>query len=125
MKRLTVLFCCAALTVFCMLLAGCGGSSDLSDSEYVGTWVAQTINAFGKEETTENFDEAIPEGMSFTLNGDGTLVGDFGDDEPVSGTWSETADGFKTKGDMKLTFKNDGDGVTTSIVGAHIHFVKQ
>ena len=79
MKKLLALLCCAAVAVSCMLLASCGGSgsADLSDSEYVGTWVAQTIDA------------------------------------------------FKTKGDMKLTFKTEDGGITTNIVGANIHFVKQ
>ncbi len=127
MKKALAIFCCAAIAVFCMLLASCGGSSaDLSNSEYVGTWVAQTIDAFGQEETTEDVSEALNTTMTITLNGDGTLVADFGEDEPLTGTWTETSDGFKTKGDdIKLTFKDEEGGVSTSIVGAHIHFVKQ
>ena len=126
MKKTLALFCCAAIAVSCMLLASCGGSTaDLSDSEYVGTWVAQTIDAFGQEETTEDVSEALDTTMTMTLNGDGTLVADFGDDEPLNATWTETSNGFKTKGDIKLTFKNEEGGVTTNIVGANIHFVKQ
>ncbi len=127
MKKMLAILCCAAIAVSCMLLAGCGGSgtADLSDSEYVGTWVAQTIDAFGKEETTEDVNEAIEGGMSMTLNDDGTLVADFGEGEPINATWTETSDGFKTKGDIKLTFKAEDGGVTTNIVGANIHFVKQ
>ena len=79
MKKTLAIFCCAAIAVSCMLLAGCGGSSaDLSDSEYVGTWVALTIDAFGQEETTEDVSEALDTTMTMTLNEDGTLVADFG-----------------------------------------------
>ena len=127
-KLLTVVFC-VAITVSCMLLASCGdsgSSADLSDSEYVGTWVAQTIDAFGQEETTEDFSEATEGAMTLTVNGDGTFVLDWGEDEePSSGTWEETSNGFKTRGDFKLTFKAEDGGISTSIVGAHIHFVKQ
>ena len=127
MKKLLAIICCAAVAVSCMLLASCGGSgsADLSDSEYVGTWVAQTIDAFGDEETTEDVGEVFEGGMTLVVNGDGTLVADFGDDEPINATWEETSDGFKTKGDMKLTFKTEDGGITTNIVGANIHFVKQ
>ena len=42
MKKALAILCCAAISVSCMLLASCGGSSaDLSDSEYVGVWVAR------------------------------------------------------------------------------------
>ena len=129
MKKLLTAVLCVAMMASCMLLTGCGGSggsADLSDSEYVGTWVAKTIDAFGDEETTENIDEALEGGMTLTLNGDGTMVLDMGEEEdPINGTWEETSDGFKTKGDLKLTFKPEEGGITTSIMGAHIHFVKQ
>ena len=127
MKKLLALLCCVAVAVSCMLLTSCGGSgsADLSDSEYVGTWVAQTIDAFGDEETTEDVGEVFEGGMTLVVNGDGTLVADFGDDEPINATWEETSDGFKTKGDMKMTFKDDGDNIKARILIADLIFVKQ
>ena len=128
MKNLFPVLCCLALAACCFILSGCGGgggSADLSESEYVGTWVAQTIDAFGEEETTEEIGNVLEGGMTLTVNGDGTAVADFGDGEPLNVTWTETGDGFKTKGDMKLTFTKEDGGITTSIVGAHIHLVRQ
>ena len=40
-------------------------------------------------------------------------------------TWELTKDGFKTKGDDKLTFKDDGDKITTKLMGVNIGFEKQ
>ena len=126
MKKVLTVVLCVAVMASCMILTSCGGSADLSDSKYVGTWVAQTIDAFGKEETTEEIGEVMEGGMTLTVNGDGTLVLDWGEgEEPSNATWEETSNGFKTKGDMKLTFKDEEGGITSNIVGAHIHFVKQ
>lgn len=36
-----------------------------------------------------------------------------------------TDDGFKTKGDMKLTFKDDGDKIKASIIGVDLVFERQ
>ncbi len=129
MKKLLTAVLCVVMMASCMLLTSCGGSggsADLSNSKYVGTWVAQTIDAFGEEETSEDINEVMEGGMTLTINGDGTLVLDLGEgEEPINATWEETSGGFKTKGDMKLTFKDEEGGITTSIMGAHIHFVQQ
>ena len=119
-----VLFC-AAFAACCLLLAGCGGTADLSDSEYVGTWVARTMDVFGDEESTTDIEEVVEGGLSITLSGDGTLVADLGDGEPLSASWKETGDGFKTKGDINLTFTAEEGGVSANLLGAHIHFVKE
>ena len=58
------------------------------------------------------------------INGDGT--GTIDDGEEVSEfTWEPTDEGFKTKGDMKLKFKDDGDNIKAKILGADLTFAKQ
>ena len=124
MKKVFSGLFCVAIVASCLLLAGCGGA-DMSDSEFVGTWVAQTIDAFGETETTTDISEVLEGGMTMVVNGDGTVVVDFGDGEPLAATWKETRDGFKTKGDAELKFKTEEGGISTNIVGANIHLVKQ
>ena len=124
MRKIYAVLFCVAIVASCLLLASCG-SSDMSDSEFVGTWVAQTIDAFGESETTTDINEVLEGGMTIVVNADGTVLVDLGDGEPLSATWKETSDGFKTKGDAKLKFKTEEGGISTSIVGANIHLVKQ
>ena len=103
-----------------VLLSGCGGSSstDLSDSKYVGTWKASTMALMDESETVNG--EWI-----LTLNGDGT--GQFVDDEEGAKdiTWELTDNGFRTKGDTKLKFTDDGDNIKTKIIGVDLIFEKQ
>jgi hypothetical protein len=125
-KKLAILM--AMMMVMCFAFASCGGgggeeSQDLSDSKYVGVWVAETMS-FGEEsEDTEGGSWIL------TLKGDGT--GTFfsrddsdGTEETTDITWVLTDDGFKTKGDTKLTFTDEGDGIKTKLMGAEIHFVR-
>ena len=118
MKKTICLLLCVAL--FCGLaLAGCGssGSQDLSDSKYLGTWKATTLAL--KDETG-----GLSEDWILTLNGDGT--GQFESSEGVQNiTWSLTDTGFKTKGDTKLTFTDDGDNIKTKVIGVNIIFERQ
>lgn len=104
-----------------LFLAACGGGSssseDLSDSEYVGTWKATSM-AVGDES------EAVDEEYTLTLNADGT--GEFVSIEGTSNiTWQLTSDGFKTKGDTKLTFVDDGDNIKAKISIAELIFERQ
>ena len=39
-------------------------------------------------------------------------------------TWQATNNGFKTKGGLKLTFTDEGDGFKTKLLGVEIHFVR-
>ena len=122
MKKLVSLMLVMLMTVSCLVLVSCGGGSsssneDLSSSKYVGTWKAITMSL---EDTTE----AVDEGGEFivTLNGDGTgqsVSRENGGEEEV------TDDGFKTKGDMKLKFKDDGDNIKANIFGVDLVFEKQ
>ncbi len=116
MKKAIGLLLCVILTVCSIALFGCG-SEDLSDSKYVGTWKASTLAIQDESEDLET--EWI-----MTLNGDGTGHFD-GDDGPQNITWKPTDKGFKTKGDTKLTFVDDGDNIKTKVIGVYIIFEKQ
>ena len=64
--------------------------------------------------------------VEFTLviKGDGTgeLVSE---GETSSFTWEPTDKGFKTDGDMKLDFTDDGDKIKATVIGADLTFEKQ
>lgn len=122
-KRIAVLT--GLMMVLCFTFAACGKSDvDLSDSKYVGTWVATSMSVAGE-------DQGDLEGGVFKLNlvGDGTgtyVSKEAGGEEEVSNiTWELTDDGFKTKGDTKLKFKDDGDGIKANIMGVDLHFVRE
>jgi major membrane immunogen (membrane-anchored lipoprotein) len=124
MKR-NIALTLALVMILSTLLAACGGSSsssgssstDLSDSKYVGTWKATTMSL--KDET-----ESIDFEWTITLNADGT--GEYvSEDGPTSITWELTDDGFKTKGDAKLTFTDDGDNIKAKVSITEVVFVKQ
>lgn len=112
-KRLAILLSLAMVLTFA--LAACGGSGDdLSDSKYVGSWKASAVT-LGEESGELEGDYIL------TLNGDGT--GTFASEDDVSEfTWQLTSDGFKTKGDIKLKCKDDGDGIYTDFLGVSLHF---
>ena len=60
--------------------------------------------------------------MIINADGTGTMTGDDGLNEF---TWTPIDGGFKTKGDMKVTFKDDGDNIKARIFIADLVFVKQ
>lgn len=102
-----------------LVLTACGGGSneDLSDSKYVGTWIASTV-ALGDDAGDLDGEYLL------VINGDGTGVFS-GEDSTEEFTWSPTSDGFKTKGDLKLTFKDDGDNIAVKFLGVSLIFEKQ
>ena len=123
MKKKIAVLTLAMAAMLCLLLAGCGGSSsggdgsDLSDSPYIGTWTAVSVS-IGDEE------EPFTDKCDMTINSDGT--GSLTDAEEVSEfTWEPTDEGFKTKGDVKMTFKGDGEKISGKILGAKLNFEKQ
>ena len=119
MKKFLSIAIVALMILSSLALASCGGSSsaDLSESKYVGTWKALGMS-LGDDS------EALDEELTLTLNGDGT--GQLASAEEVSEfTWSEIDGGFKTKGDVKLTFKDDGDNIKATILGVDLNFEKQ
>jgi hypothetical protein len=128
-EKLAIIISFVMVMSFAFAACGGGGSSssdtDLSDSKYVGVWKADSMTAGDESEGLDDGGE-----WTLTLNGDGTgtfysLDKSDGTEETTEITWELTDDGFKTKGDTKLTFTDDGDGIKTKLVGIEIHFVKQ
>lgn len=114
-KSLIVMLVIMALAV--VTLTSCGSKGDQADSKYVGTWKITNIS-MGDE--SDSFDK----NWTITLNADGTGVTESeGVKEDL--TWELTDGGFKTKGGIKATFKDDGDNITTKILGATLTFEKQ
>ena len=124
MKKFVAIAVSIIMVCSVLALTACGGggsSEDLSDSKYVGTWK-------GVEMTVADESEEFQDDIILTINGDGTgtLVGsEEGETEESSFTWEPTSDGFKTKGDVKMTFKDDGDKITSNIIGVTMVFEKQ
>lgn len=120
-KKIAVLI--SFMMVLTFALAACGGgNADLSDSKYLGEWKADSLS-LGEE--TGNVDGGE---YTLTLNDDGTgtfvSIEDGGAEETSDITWSLTSDGFKTEGDAKMKFTDDGDGIKTTILGVDLHFVR-
>lgn len=115
MKKFVAIAVSIIMVFSVLALTACGGggsSEDLSDSKYVGTWE-------GVEMTVADESEEFQDDIILTINGDGTgtLVGsEEGETEESSFTWEPTSDGFKTKGDVKMTFKDDGDKITSKLL---------
>ena len=120
-KKIAILISLAMVLTFALAACGGGGGEDLSDSKYVGSWVAKSLSI--GDESGDIGDEGV---FTLTLNGDGTgtfvSVEADGTEEVSNITWSLTSDGFKTSGDMKMTFKDDGDGIVANILGVGLHF---
>ena len=122
MKKTLVLLL-SLMMVLTFALASCGGGdTDLSDSQYVGEWVAKSVGIADEKSDIEGGE------FRLTLNGDGTgtfvSIEEDGDKEVSDITWSLTDDGFRTKGDTKLTFTDNGDGITTKVIGVELNFVR-
>ena len=124
-KKIAVL--AGLMMVIGFAFAACGGGSssnqDLSGSKYVGTWKASTF-ALGDE--TGAADEGGE--WTMTLNGDGTgkfvSVENGGEPETTDITWELTDEGFRTKGDTKLKFTDEGDNIRTKLLGVDIIFTR-
>ena len=122
-KRLAILLSLAMVLTFALAACsgGGGGNEDLSDSKYVGTWKVDSASFAGESDT-------VDDDITLTLNGDGTgtLAGvdEDGTDDVSNITWSPTSDGFKTQGDAKMTFKDDGDAIVSTVLGVKLRFVK-
>ena len=74
---------------------------------------------------SEALDESNDLGeVTLTLLEDGT--GHMDSAEDVSHfTWEEIDGGFKTSGDVKMTFKDEGEGIKANIIGVDLYFEKQ
>ena len=115
MKKLITAILCLTM-VLC--LAGCGEKKDVSSSKYIGTWKTNSVSLGDKEGELDTE-------ITLVLNGDGTAVFSSSDGDATNCTWVETSKGFKLKGDVKLTFKEDGDQVKATILGATMAFDRQ
>ena len=120
MKRFISIALISIMILSALAFTACGGGgsdADLSDSKYVGTWKAQSVNVGDDSEELE--DKYL---LIINADGTGTMTGDDGLNEF---TWTPIDGGFKTKGDMKVTFKDDGDNIKARILIADLIFVKQ
>ncbi len=119
MKKIPVLLLSLAM-VMAFALSACGSSSeDLSNSKYVGSWQADTISV---ADESEDLDAVYMLTLSEDGTGSFTSIDEDGNEEVSNITWSLTSDGFKTKGDTKLKFTDEGDGIKTSVIGVDLHF---
>ncbi len=119
MKKTIALLSCLLILASCAALAGCG-KQDLTNSKYLGTWVATKATLLDEETP---IDEAIPGGMTMKLNPDGTAVVSSKDGDSNC-TWKETSKGIKFSGDMKVKANAEGDELVMKIIGLNLHFVK-
>ena len=119
MKKIVVLTLIAAMAVSMLVLVSCGGGEkeDLSDSKYVGTW---KISKLSIADEADDFDED----WTLEISGDGTGKS-ISKEETTEFTWKPVDGGFKTKGDLKLTFKDDGDNIVGDLFGVKLIFEKQ
>ena len=113
-KRMISIFSILAV-VATLLLSGCNGNTeDLSNSKYVGTWKAVSMELGGES-------EGLSADYSITLKPDGTT--EFISDEgTTTGTWKLTDNGFKTSGETKLSFTDDGDDIVGKVIGVTLRF---
>lgn len=124
MKRIVSIAVISVMILSALAFTACGGgsSADLSDSKYVGTWKATTMAL--EDETGDVESEFV-----MILNGDGTgqFIGtdDDGEEEVSDLTWELTDSGFRTKGDSKMKFTDDGDNIKTKVLGVELIFEKQ
>ena len=66
-KKIAILISLAMVLTFALAACGGGGGEDLSDSKYVGSWVAKSLSI--GDESGDIGDEGV---FTLTLNGDGT-----------------------------------------------------
>ena len=120
-KKLAILISFIMVLTFAFAACGGGDGGDVSSSRYVGIWTADSLSIAGESDTVEGE-------YTLVLNDDGTGtfsgLDEEGNEQVSNITWSLTNDGFKTKGDAKMTFKDDGDDIVTKILGVELRFVK-
>ena len=126
MKKTLAILLIMILAFSCVMLSGCGGSSDSTppaDSQYIGTW-GPTKAIFKGEETDINEVLEESEYFTITLNADGSAVL-VSSEETTEGNWSETKEGFKIKGDdLNMKFKNEDGVISFSLLGVDLVFEK-
>ena len=118
MKKKTIIALLLVIGLALTAFSACGSKNDLSDSKYVGTWKCVKITM--KDESGQLEHDWVLE-----IKGDGTGIQKATGEEDSQFTWEPVDGGFKTKGDLKLTFKDDGDNIKTKLLGAEMIFEKQ
>ena len=116
MKKIISLTLIAVMAVSMLVLVSCGGEEDLSDSKYVGTWKISKLTFMDE---SDDFDED----WTLEINGDGTGKS-ITKEETDDFTWKPVDGGFKTKGGIKLTFKDDGENIVGNLFGVKLIFEK-
>ena len=122
MKKTFSVISIMLVAIFCIIVTGCDNSSEIpADSKYIGTWEAVKAEFKGEE---QDINEVL-DGDKFiiTLKNDGTV--EVESDENNTGTWVIIKNGVKLKGDTKLKLKENGDYLTTKILGMTLYFEKK
>lgn len=122
-KRILALGCTLVLAL-CVLLVGCSSdkNTDLSQSEYLGTWSADTVVVIDEEVTVQ---EVLGGDFILILNADGTADLTMGE-EHVLCNWNETSKGVKVKGDdVNIEFVSKDGGLEVDIIGVKFHLERQ
>ena len=127
MKKALSYLLCMAILVSCIALTACGNnkrspSADLTGSKYLGTWIASGLSFLDTSAPVDDSDDLST--VTITLLEDGSGHMDSAD-EVSKFTWEEIDGGFKTSGGVKMTFKDEGEGIKATIFGVDLYFVKQ
>lgn len=106
-----------AVLVLVIGITACGGK-DMSDSPYLGKWVATTVEYSEMELSVDSiFGE-----FSVTLTDDGKCILNISGEEE-SGKWSETEKGFNVEDEFDFTV--DGDKATLEYEGMSLNFERE
>lgn len=110
---LVLIICLAAFG-----LAACADST--TGGQFVGTWVAATIEVNGKEESAKDLDFKVVLKENKTAN---IVI----DGQSTAADWQLTGKGFNliNSGGYKMVFIGYADQVKTELNGKTIHFVKE
>lgn len=121
MKKLRVLTGVLVFIAVLAVLSGCG-KADISESKYIGNWIGKSVSIIDND----SFDDAddLISRTALEFIDDGTFTGKVSG-EDVRGTWEETKEGVKLKGDLKVTAKLEGDELVLNLIGLKLHLVKE
>ena len=119
-KTVSKLLVALLLMTTLFALVSCGGSK----SEYVGTWNAVEIEAYGVTMTPEDA------GMEFTveIKSDGTLTATTNGEDDGAGKWEETENGITITDDtgeaLDASLNDDGQ-LVLNLYGVEIKMEKE
>ena len=122
MKKKLIIIVSMLFALSCFGLTACGGGDEATDttypdSPYLGEWITTDVSVGDK---SGEMDEQFM--LTVNIDGTGSLVGS-NEGETSEFTWEPTEGGFKTDGDLKVTFKGDGDdAIHAKIFGVKLNF---